>query len=60
MTMKTRTITAIIALVIFIPFLLIGGGYFEALVVLLGIVSLSELLKMMNVPLFLLRGWLPS
>ncbi|MCY3085547.1 phosphatidate cytidylyltransferase [Aerococcus mictus] len=54
--MKTRTITAIIALVIFIPFLLIGGGYFEALVVLLGIVSLSELLKMMNVPLFSFEG----
>lgn len=44
--MKTRIITAIVALCIFIPIVIAGGGWFEALTLALGLLALSEVLIM--------------
>lgn len=43
--MKERVISAVIALLICIPLILLGGVYFDILVVILGILGLHELLK---------------
>lgn len=49
--MKERIISAFIALIITVPFLLLGGIYFEILVVILGILGLKELLDLKkNIP----------
>ncbi|WP_180370069.1 phosphatidate cytidylyltransferase, partial [Oenococcus oeni] len=44
--MKTRVITGIIALIIFIPFVVIGGIPLTLLVSLLGLIAVGELLFM--------------
>ena len=44
--MKVRVITAIVALIIFIPILLLGGNTLLILSLLLGIVGISEFLRM--------------
>ena len=44
--MKQRVITAIVALLIFVPLLIIGGTAFNILVVLMGLVAMSEFLRM--------------
>ncbi|CAH0418434.1 phosphatidate cytidylyltransferase [Periweissella ghanensis] len=44
--MKTRVITAIVALLVFVPLLFIGGIPLEILVVLLGLVAVNEILVM--------------
>lgn len=44
--MKQRVITAIVALVIFIPLIFVGGMPFDILVVAMGLVATSELLMM--------------
>ena len=44
--MKQRVITIIIAALIFIPLLILGGGWFNALVILMGLVAMSEVLRM--------------
>lgn len=44
--MKQRVITAVIALIIFIPILIYGGAPFYLLAVLLGLVGISEILAM--------------
>lgn len=44
--MKQRVITIIIAALIFIPLLLLGGSWFNALVILMGLVAMSEVLRM--------------
>ncbi|KRM08333.1 MAG: phosphatidate cytidylyltransferase [Liquorilactobacillus ghanensis] len=44
--MKQRVITAIIALLIFIPLAVIGGTAFDFLVIILGLIGLSEILVM--------------
>ena len=44
--MKQRVITAVIALIIFLPLLYLGGIPFDILVTLMGIVAMSEFLIM--------------
>ena len=44
--MKQRIITAVIALLIFIPLLVVGGNLFSILVVAMGLVGMSEFLTM--------------
>lgn len=43
--MKERIISAVIALLITVPLILLGNGYFKALVIVLGVIGLYELLK---------------
>ncbi|AMB98828.1 phosphatidate cytidylyltransferase [Aerococcus urinaehominis] len=49
--MQQRVITALVALAIFIPILLLGGWALELLMALIGVVSMFELLKMRKQPL---------
>ena len=44
--MKQRVITAVVALLIFIPLLVVGGNLFSILVVAMGLVGMSEFLTM--------------
>lgn len=44
--MKQRVITAVIALIIFVPLVRIGGVSFDILAILLGLIALSEILIM--------------
>ncbi|WP_283678682.1 phosphatidate cytidylyltransferase [Lentilactobacillus sp. Marseille-Q4993] len=44
--MKQRVITAVIALIIFIPILILGGVYVDVAALFLGIVAISEILVM--------------
>lgn len=49
--MKERVISAVIAILIVVPFLLLGGIYFDILVAILGILGLKELLNFKkNIP----------
>ena len=49
--MKERVISAVIALIIVVPFLLLGGNYFTILVAVIGLLGLKELLSLRkNVP----------
>ena len=48
--MKDRIISAIVALLITVPLLLLGGIYFEVLVVILGLIAMWELMRLRNVP----------
>jgi len=49
--MKERLVSAFIALLITVPLILLGGNYFNLLVIVLGILGLRELLKPMeNIP----------
>jgi phosphatidate cytidylyltransferase len=50
--MKTRIITAITALVIFLPFVIIGGWPFKLFVYLIATIGLVELMRMRQIPLF--------
>ncbi|KPH76988.1 MULTISPECIES: phosphatidate cytidylyltransferase [Bacillaceae] len=47
--MKQRTITAILALIVFIPFIIIGGFAFELFVYLLATIALFELVRMRKI-----------
>lgn len=58
--MRQRIVTAVIALLIFIPIMFIGGLSFELLVTLIGIVTLIELLQMMGIKFFSLAGLLAT
>ena len=52
--MKERVISAIIALLITVPLILLGGVYFQILVVILGLIGLYELLKLKkNIPVMM-------
>ena len=52
--MKERVISAIIALLITVPLILLGGVYFQILVVILGLIGLYELLKpKKNIPVMM-------
>ncbi|MCP0886033.1 phosphatidate cytidylyltransferase [Ligilactobacillus sp. WILCCON 0076] len=44
--MKQRVITAVVALIIFIPLLIVGGFAFNILVIAMGLVATSEFLRM--------------
>ena len=48
--MKTRVISAVIALLITIPFILLGGIYFNALALVLGLIGMWELLRYTKMP----------
>lgn len=54
--MKTRIITAIVALIVFLPFVWIGGLPFELMSVLLATIALYEVLKMANQSIFSVNG----
>ncbi|SET40743.1 phosphatidate cytidylyltransferase [Salinibacillus kushneri] len=47
--MKERVLTAIIALLIFVPIVIFGGWFFQLIIYLLASLSLLELLKMRNI-----------
>ena len=49
--MKERIISAVVALLIAVPLLLLGDGYFRILVVVIGILGLKELMDLKkNIP----------
>ena len=51
--MKQRIISAVIALIIFIPLLILGGIYFKVAVSLVGILAIKEVLDLRkNIPRF--------
>ncbi|EUJ33550.1 phosphatidate cytidylyltransferase [Listeria floridensis FSL S10-1187] len=54
--MKTRIITAIVALIIFIPFVVIGGIPFELVSILLASIAVYEILTMTKHPLLSVNG----
>ncbi|EUJ41150.1 phosphatidate cytidylyltransferase [Brochothrix campestris] len=62
--MKTRIITAIVALAVFVPFLVIGGNAFQALMYIITTIAIGEVIRMQkrslvaidSILLFLL-GW---
>lgn len=54
--MKTRIITAIVALIIFIPFVVIGGVPFELISILLASIAVYEILVMTKQSLFSVNG----
>lgn len=56
--MRQRVITAIIALAVFLPLLIIGGWAFECLVVFMGIVTVGELIHMAKLPLWTIESFL--
>ena len=52
--MKERVISAIIALIITVPLILLGGVWFDILVIVLGLIGLYELLKpKTNIPIMM-------
>ena len=48
--MKTRVISAVVALLITIPLILLGGIYFNALALVLGLIGMWELLRYTKMP----------
>lgn len=54
--MRQRIITAILALLVFIPFVVIGGYPLDVLMMILGVMTLHELLVMMNIKGHSLEG----
>lgn len=50
--MKQRILTAAVALILFIPFVLYGGWPFALLVYVMATIGLTELLRMCNIPIF--------
>ena len=44
--MKTRVITAIIALIVFLPLLFLGGDYFKFTTFALGVMAMYEIVRM--------------
>lgn len=56
--MKTRTLTAIIGLLIFIPILIIGPPFFSIFVLLLSLITLYELLRMTGQKIMSIEGFL--
>ncbi len=54
--MKTRIITAIVALIVFIPFVIIGGIPFELMSLLLATIAVYEILMMVKQPVFSVNG----
>ncbi len=46
--MKTRIITAVVALLIVIPLVLLGGIYFELLMCLVGALAFKEMIDLKN------------
>ena len=51
--MKKRIISAICMIMVFVPFLILGGNYYIALGCVLGMVSLWEIIKLKKVPSFM-------
>lgn len=54
--MKQRIITAILALLVFLPFVIFGGLPFTLLIYLIASIGLMELLRMRYIPLFSIPG----
>ncbi|WP_239254204.1 phosphatidate cytidylyltransferase [Listeria ilorinensis] len=54
--MKTRIITAIVALIVFLPFVIYGGIPFELMSILLATIALYEILQMTKQPIFSVNG----
>ena len=52
--MKERVISAVIALLISVPLVLLGGIYFQIFVMVIGVIGLYELLKTKkNIPVMM-------
>lgn len=58
--MKQRVITAVVALIVFIPVIWYGGHIFDVLVALMGIVGVHELFKMKGLRLLSMEGVLAA
>ena len=60
--MKTRVITAVVALILFLPLLFLGGEYFKYTTYFLGILAMFEVIKMTfgkeNLPMLIFTGLL--
>lgn len=54
--MKIRFISAILAILVFIPFIFLGGGYFAFAMSVLGIIALYEIADMKGIPYFNIIG----
>ncbi|MDO4670106.1 MAG: phosphatidate cytidylyltransferase [Aerococcus sp.] len=54
--MKERTLTSIVALAIFLPFLYIGGLPFTLFVLLISVISFYEWVRLFKIPLFSLES----
>ncbi|MGY3724402.1 phosphatidate cytidylyltransferase [Granulicatella balaenopterae] len=54
--MKTRIITAIVALLVFVPLLIIGGVPFQLLITLLAAIGIFEFLRMKEIHIFSIEG----
>ncbi|EGQ2695517.1 phosphatidate cytidylyltransferase, partial [Staphylococcus pseudintermedius] len=58
--MKVRTITTIVALIVFLPILLIGGSTWMYFTFLLALIALKELLNMNRIQLLSIPGLLSA
>ncbi|MGO1759706.1 MAG: phosphatidate cytidylyltransferase [Mammaliicoccus vitulinus] len=58
--MKTRTISAIVAMAVFLPIVIYGGLPVIALAYLLGIIALKEILNMNNLSIISIPGFLST
>lgn len=57
--MKTRTISAIVAMAVFLPVVIYGGLPVIALAYLLAIIALKEILNMNNLSIISIPGFCP-
>lgn len=58
--MRIRTLSAIIGLLIFIPFILLGKGYFAFAIFILAMIGLYEIARMKHIPYFNAVGIISS
>ncbi|MEQ6375359.1 phosphatidate cytidylyltransferase [Bacillaceae bacterium S4-13-58] len=56
--MVQRIITAVIAALLFLPFVILGGWAFRIITVILAVVGLFELFRMKSIPIFSTSGFL--
>ena len=58
--MKTRVVSAVIAIMIFIPFILLGGAYFTFAMAVLGLLAMIEIADIKKINFFSLTGIISS
>lgn len=58
--MKTRIISALLGVAIFIPFIILGGGYFTFAMAVLGVLAMQEFAAMKKVNFFSMIGLVSS
>lgn len=58
--MRVRTLSAVVALAIFVPFIILGGPYFAFAIFVLAMVGLYEIARMKDIPYFNAIGLIAS